>query len=177
MIVTKIITTDLGDMIAGIFEESLCLLEFHSTERIQKQTKHLENLFQSKLIAGDHILLTEVERQLAAYFDGRLTSFSIPLDLRGTAFQSEIWQLLSTIPYGETISYGELATLAGDANKMRAVGRANGKNRIAVVVPCHRVIGSTGSLVGYAGELWRKKELLDLEKKVTGKPIQMGFNF
>lgn len=177
MIITKIIKTDLGDMIAGVYDQSLCLLEFHSPERLERQSGSLTKLFSAELVEGNHILFSEVERQLNAYFDGRLKAFSVPLDLRGADFQSGIWKLLLTIPYGKTISYGELATIAGDHNKMRAVGRANGENRIAIIVPCHRVIGASGKLVGYAGELWRKKELLDLEKKTTGQPIQMGFDF
>jgi O-6-methylguanine DNA methyltransferase len=115
--------------------------------------------------------------QLDDYFSQKLKSFSIPLDLSGADFQSSIWQLLLDIPYGSTISYLALANLAGDPKKVRAVGRANGENRIAIIVPCHRVIGHDGKLVGYAGELWRKKKLLDMERANSGKPVQSVMEF
>ena len=103
--------------------------------------------------------------QLGAYFAGELTDFDIELDLRGTAFQRRVWKALLTIPYGETRSYGEIAEQIGAPGAARAVGLANGHNPIAIVVPCHRVIGASGSLTGYGGGLDRKRILLELEKK------------
>jgi methylated-DNA-[protein]-cysteine S-methyltransferase len=103
--------------------------------------------------------------QLGAYFAGELTDFDIELDLRGTAFQRRVWKALLTIPYGETKSYGEIAEQIGASGAARAVGLANGHNPIAIVVPCHRVIGASGSLTGYGGGLDRKRTLLELEKK------------
>ena len=103
--------------------------------------------------------------QLAAYFAGELTDFDIELDLRGTEFQQRVWKALLTIPYGETRSYGEIAQQIGAPGAARAVGLANGHNPIAIVVPCHRVIGASGSLTGYGGGLDRKRTLLELEKK------------
>ncbi len=110
-------------------------------------------------------LLKELLRQLTQYFQGSRREFDLPLDLRGTTFQREVWDALQTIPYGTTISYGQLAAKIGRAggNQSRAVGNANGRNPIAIIVPCHRVIGSDGSLTGYAGGLWRKQALLSLE--------------
>ncbi|GAA2742992.1 methylated-DNA--[protein]-cysteine S-methyltransferase [Terrabacter aerolatus] len=102
--------------------------------------------------------------QLAAYFSGALTEFDLPLAPRGDEFHQRVWALLRTIPYGETRSYGDLARALGDRNLAQAVGTANGRNPIAVVVPCHRVIGADGSLVGYAGGLDRKRYLLSLEE-------------
>lgn len=102
--------------------------------------------------------------QLAAYFSGSLTTFDLPLAPRGDAFHQRVWALLREIPYGETRSYGQLATTLGDRNLAQAVGTANGRNPIAVVVPCHRVVGADGSLVGYAGGLDRKRFLLALEE-------------
>lgn len=104
-------------------------------------------------------------RQLTAYFAGELTDFDIELELRGTEFQQRVWKALLTIPYGETRSYGEIAEQIGAPGSARAVGLANGHNPIAIVVPCHRVIGASGSLTGYGGGLDRKRTLLDLEKK------------
>jgi len=106
--------------------------------------------------------------QLAAYFAGRLTDFDLPLAPAGTAFQRRVWSALQTIPYGQRRSYGELARQIGSAKASRAVGLANGKNPIALVIPCHRVIGSDGSLTGYGGGLDRKRFLLELEADVTG---------
>jgi methylated-DNA-[protein]-cysteine S-methyltransferase len=103
--------------------------------------------------------------QLSAYFAGELTDFDIELDLRGTNFQQRVWNALLTIPYGETRSYGEIAEQIGVPGAARAVGLANGHNPIAIVVPCHRVIGASGSLTGYGGGLDRKRTLLELEKK------------
>jgi methylated-DNA-[protein]-cysteine S-methyltransferase len=103
--------------------------------------------------------------QLVAYFAGELTDFDIELELRGTEFQRRVWKALLTIPYGETRSYGEIAEQIGAPGSARAVGLANGHNPIAIVVPCHRVIGASGSLTGYGGGLDRKRALLDLEKR------------
>jgi methylated-DNA-[protein]-cysteine S-methyltransferase len=107
---------------------------------------------------------TAVE-QLDAYFAGELVDFDMELDLRGTEFQRRVWQALLTIPYGETRSYGEIAEQIGAPGAARAVGLANGHNPIAIVVPCHRVIGASGSLTGYGGGLDRKRTLLELEKQ------------
>lgn len=115
--------------------------------------------------AEDAALFTSVERQLAAYFNGTLTSFDVPLNLIGTTFQQQVWQALCGIAHGETISYGELARRVGQPGAARAVGMANGRNPIGIIVPCHRVIGANGSMTGYDGGLDRKRFLLDLEKR------------
>lgn len=108
--------------------------------------------------------------QLTEYFDGDRTEFDLPLSLQGTDFQQTVWRALCTIPYGETISYGQLADRIGRPTAARAVGLANGKNPISIIVPCHRVIGSTGDLTGYGGGIDRKRMLLDFENRAT-KPI------
>jgi methylated-DNA-[protein]-cysteine S-methyltransferase len=113
----------------------------------------------------DHKLLQSCARQLEEYFSGRRKQFNLPLNQDGTEFQEKVWALLCKIPYGKTISYNELAKQYGDLKAIRAVASANGKNDICIIVPCHRVIGSDQSLVGYGGGLWRKKWLLDLEAK------------
>jgi O-6-methylguanine DNA methyltransferase len=112
----------------------------------------------------DDSLLPAVKEQLNAYWAGDLTQFDLPVAMAGTPFQKEVWAALTTIPYGVTWSYGQLATAVGRPGASRAVGLANGKNPISVVVPCHRVVGSTGSMTGYGGGLERKKWLLDLER-------------
>jgi methylated-DNA-[protein]-cysteine S-methyltransferase len=112
---------------------------------------------------NDQPILLETERQLKEYFAGERNSFSIPLDMRGTAFQKDVWRALLAIPFGETLSYGQIAKKLGRPSASRAVGAANGRNPISIIVPCHRVIGSTGKLTGFAGGLEAKSHLLNLE--------------
>ncbi|MFF6884228.1 methylated-DNA--[protein]-cysteine S-methyltransferase [Streptomyces sp. NPDC012421] len=112
----------------------------------------------------------ETIRQLDAYFAGELTAFDLPLHLEGTPFQRRVWEQLLLIPYGETRTYGELAEALGSAGASRAVGLANGKNPVSIIVPCHRVIGSGGSLTGYGGGVDRKKRLLAFESGDSGLP-------
>lgn len=112
-------------------------------------------------------LLIQCIEQLIQYFHGERRTFELPLNQPGTAFQQEVWNHLTAIPFGKTISYLELARKTGDTKATRAVANANGKNNIAIIVPCHRVIGSNKELIGYAGGLWRKKWLLEHEMKVA----------
>jgi O-6-methylguanine DNA methyltransferase len=107
----------------------------------------------------------EAKKQFESYFAGKLTDFDLPLCSKGTGFQQKVWQALCEIPFGETRSYGEIATRIGNPKAARAVGMANNRNPISIVVPCHRVVGADKKLVGYAGGLWRKEFLLDLERK------------
>jgi methylated-DNA-[protein]-cysteine S-methyltransferase len=113
---------------------------------------------------GDDALLKETRKQLKAYFAGKLTAFDLPLAAEGTPFQKKVWAELEKIPYGVTRSYGQLATAIGNPQASRAVGLANGRNPISIIVPCHRVIGANGSLTGYGGGMGRKQILLDLEQ-------------
>lgn len=117
-------------------------------------------------------LISTCITQLNAYFEGKLTVFDLRLKLNGTAFQQSVWNELTRIPFAKTISYLELAQQLGDEKSIRAAASANGKNMHAIVIPCHRVIGTDGSLTGYAGGLWRKKWLLEHEKKVAGEAVQ-----
>lgn len=112
-------------------------------------------------------LILQCIEQLIQYFHGELRQFQLPVNQTGTPFQQDVWSELIQIPYGKTISYLELAKRTGDTKATRAVANANGKNNVAIIIPCHRVIGSNKDLVGYAGGLWRKKWLLELEAKVA----------
>ena len=114
-----------------------------------------------------HPVLVETEQQLGEYFTGKRKTFTVPLDLRGTRFQQNVWEALCSIPFGETRSYGQLAEQLGNPRATRAVGAANGRNPISIIVPCHRVIGSSGKLTGFAGGLETKARLLHLEQKDT----------
>ncbi len=111
-----------------------------------------------------HPILSEAARQLEEYFAGQRTVFSVPLAMRGTAFQTDVWRALQEIPFGQTRSYGELARALGRPEASRAVGAANGRNPISIIVPCHRVVGSTGKLTGFAGGVHVKAHLLELER-------------
>ena len=112
----------------------------------------------------EHPILAETEHQLGDYFAGKRKTFSVPLEMRGTVFQKSVWNALRAIPFGETRSYGQLARQLGNPTATRAVGAANGRNPISILVPCHRVIGSSGKLTGFAGGLKTKARLLDLEQ-------------
>jgi methylated-DNA-[protein]-cysteine S-methyltransferase len=112
-----------------------------------------------------HSVLIEAERQLKEYFTGKRGTFSVPLDIRGTSFQRSVWEALLAIPFGETKTYGQLAKQLGNPQATRAVGAANGRNPISIIVPCHRVIGSSGKLTGFAGGLENKERLLNMEQE------------
>jgi methylated-DNA-[protein]-cysteine S-methyltransferase len=136
------------------------LLEIQSTEQGVRSVNFVEERFFEMEESVYNALTT---KQLAEYFDGKRTIFDVPFDLEGTPFQLRVWAALSTIPFGKTRSYMDIARALGDPKAIRAVGTANGSNKIAIIIPCHRVIGSDGSLTGYAGGLHRKKWLLDFE--------------
>ena len=121
---------------------------------------------------ADHPVLVEAERQLVDYFAGRRQDFSVPLDLHGTEFQQRVWAVLRGIPFGETRSYGWIAARVGNAKASRAVGAANGRNPVSIMVPCHRAIGASGALTGFAGGLETKAFLLALEGRHVGKAVE-----
>lgn len=118
-------------------------------------------------------VLKECKAQLSQYFSGKRNEFDIPIMQEGTEFQQKVWNELLKIPYGKTVSYNFIAESLGDKKSIRAVGAANGRNQISIIVPCHRVIGSNGSLTGYAGGLWRKKWLIKHEAECSGVEIQL----
>ena len=120
--------------------------------------------FACAVVPGEHKWLTQLRRELTEYFAGDRSELAVPLAIRGTPFQEKVWRELRLIPYGETISYDELARRIGQPTAQRDVARANGMNRICILIPCHRVIGKDGSLTGYGGGLWRKRLLLALER-------------
>jgi methylated-DNA-[protein]-cysteine S-methyltransferase len=127
--------------------------------------------------SDNHLLLQKSTTQLDEYFTGKRKEFDLPLQQYGTGFQQKVWDLLCQIPFGKTISYHQLAAQYGDLKAIRAVASANGKNNLAIIVPCHRVIGSNQSLTGYAGGLWRKKWLLEHEAKHHVGVEQLGLMF
>ena len=158
------LNTPLGQMLAVFSEEGLCLLEFADQDGVQRELNQLHETLRANFSwqkSPYHALLAQ---ELVDYFAGRLTAFTTPLHTVGTDFQQQVWRALSTIPYGETRSYKEQAQILGNERAVRAVAAANGQNKISILIPCHRVIGSDGKLTGYAGGVQRKKFLLDLER-------------
>jgi AraC family transcriptional regulator of adaptative response/methylated-DNA-[protein]-cysteine methyltransferase len=165
IIVLARIVTPLGPMIAGATSQGICLLEFADRRMLEAQFERLGKRFHARLLPGQNDHLDELSRELDLYFKGRLREFKVPLIMAGTEFQKKVWRALQTIPYGQTRSYKQQADLIGQPKAVRAVGRANGDNRIAIIIPCHRVIGENSQLTGYGGGLWRKRFLIDLEQK------------
>ncbi len=157
--------TPLGPMLAGAVEEGICLLDFVDRRMLETQLKRLQVQFHATLLPGVSAYFDQLHKELDEYFRGERSEFTVPVVLRGTDFQLEVWRALQTIPYGETRSYGQQAKVLGRPKAVRAVARANGDNKISILIPCHRVIGADGRLVGYGGGLWRKQFLLDLEKR------------
>lgn len=163
-IVVSWLDTPLGSLIAGATNEGVCLLEFADRAILENQFAALQKRFDCPIIPGTNDHIEQLQMELKQYFAGDLHHFTVPLLLSGTTFQEGVWRELLEIPYGETISYTQLAERVGSASVRRAVGQANGANRIAIVIPCHRVVNSHGELGGYGGGLWRKQILLDLER-------------
>jgi AraC family transcriptional regulator of adaptative response/methylated-DNA-[protein]-cysteine methyltransferase len=158
------LATPLGPMIAGATDAGVCLLEFTDRSTIDRQMANLKKLFSDPVGTDSNPHLEQLTTELAGYFAGKLKAFAVPLVYPGTPFQVKVWTELLNVPYGETRSYQQLATSVGDAAAVRAVGRTNGLNRIAIVIPCHRVVNKDGALGGYGGGLEKKRYLLNLEQ-------------
>jgi len=161
--ITRLLTP-LGPMIAASGPDGVALLEFSDRRMLERQLRRIARRMQCAWVPGRTDLLDLLDTRLQEYFAGNRRSFDLPLDLVGSDFQRLVWNGLLTIPWGETRSYAEQAAAIGRPDAVRAVARANGENALAILVPCHRVIGADGSLTGYGGGLWRKQRLLDLER-------------
>lgn len=163
-IVTSMYQSKLGPIIIGANSKGVCLVEFSDRRMLEYQLKTLRRRFNAAIIPGSNKHIEQVKSELDEYFKGNLKSFKTPLVYLGTDFQVNVWNKLKKIPYGKTISYVELAEEIGLKGASRAVGTANGMNRIAIIIPCHRVVNKDGRLGGYGGGLWRKQLLLELER-------------
>lgn len=172
VLAVKWIDTPIGAMLAGASDEALMLLEFVDRRMLETQVRTLQRRLGCVFVPGGNPILAETARELDEYFAGTRREFTMSLRLPGTEFQQQVWGALLEIPYGQTRSYQDLARKLGEPGAMRAVGKANGDNRIAIVVPCHRVIKADGSLCGYGGGLWRKQRLLELEAGLL--PLDFG---
>lgn len=154
-VVTTIVDSPVGPLFLAAEERGLCAIEFRDNRHPVRRGDDWR--------AGDSLLLRRARAQLDEYFAGRRRSFDLPLSPQGTAFQLSVWNALAAIPYGQTLSYAGLAARVGRPSAMRAVGAANGRNPLPIVLPCHRVIGADGSLTGFGGGLPTKQFLLKLE--------------
>jgi AraC family transcriptional regulator, regulatory protein of adaptative response / methylated-DNA-[protein]-cysteine methyltransferase len=171
--ITKI-ETPLGEMVAGATDEGICLLEFHDRKILPAEYEDLTQLLNTTIEEGENKHLLALRKQLKEYFQGRRKEFEIPLVTPGTSFQQSVWKELQKIQFGSTRSYMEQANALNSPESVRAIANANGMNRIAILIPCHRVIGANGRLTGYGGGLTRKKWLLDHEKKYSGQAIDLS---
>jgi len=158
------IETPIGKLNAGASEEGVCFLEFGETKSVSRGKEFRQ---------GENRHLRKLRREIRDYFRGKRKEFSVPVAAEGTEFQKMVWSELVKIPFGSTISYSDLADRLGNKGLVRAAANANSRNPAAILIPCHRVIGEKGRLTGYAGGLWRKKWLIDHEKKQSGKPVDL----
>lgn len=159
----KRIETPLGTMYAAATDEGICMLEFTDRKMLETELKQLSKSLNANIIQGENPYFKILEEQITEYFEGKRKEFTVPLHFVGSDFQKSVWEVLMKIPYGETWSYAKQSEILGDVKKVRAVANANGMNKISILVPCHRVIGSDGNLTGYGGGIWRKQKLLELE--------------
>ena len=157
------IETPIGPLLAGANEDGICLLEFTDRRMLETQIKILEKRLNAELYSGKSPYFKELSKQIKEYFSGKRTDFDVPLVTPGTPFQQEVWKAITTVPFGKIRTYKQQSIQINNPKAVRAVGHANGDNRIAIIIPCHRIVGNNGALVGYGGGLWRKKFLLELE--------------
>ena len=181
--------TKIGELILGSFEDKLCLLDFRYRRMRNTVDKRIKDGLNADFIEQNNSVLKETRNQIDEYLIGNRKEFSVPLLMVGSDFQKQVWHELMNVKYGETASYSDLAKSIDNKNAVRAVASANGANSIGLIIPCHRIIGSNGELVGYGGGLPVKKRLLNLEKENTilsdnekfdfieGKEMKINFNF
>lgn len=171
-IIYKYFDTPVGRMMGAATDEGICLFDFEYRRMMSSIQKRIQTLLGMDFEEGEHPHLDVLEQQAGEYFNGTRKHFDLPLQLVGTDFQKKVWMGLQQIPYGETRSYKKQSVFLGDVKAIRAVATANGQNGIAIIIPCHRVIGDNGSLVGYGGGLPKKKWLLEHEARHSGRDMQ-----
>jgi AraC family transcriptional regulator of adaptative response/methylated-DNA-[protein]-cysteine methyltransferase len=159
-------------MLAVSSGRGICLLEFLDRRALAAELRALSARLGIAIVPGSNEHLDRLRTELDAYFRGALRRFEVPLDLSGTPFQRRVWSRVLEIPFGDTVSYSRIAEEVGRREAVRAVGHANGRNPVAIVVPCHRVVRTDGSLCGYGGGLWRKRWLLQHERE--GEPAKLS---
>jgi len=172
---TEYFSSPYGELILGSYNDQLCLCDWRYRKRREGIDRRIESGLMAKYIESGSLLIEETIAQLSQYFNGERKEFDLPLLLVGSDFQKRVWNSLIEIPYGKTLSYAGLSRKLGDEKAIRAVAGANGDNALAIIVPCHRILGSDGSLTGYAGGLRTKKKLLQLEN--AGLQPELKFDF
>lgn len=168
-LIVATLATPLGPVLALVDTTHLYMLKFTDQNTLQKSIEHIKATTHANITEGSNKLSVRLQDELDCYFNGTLQQFSTPVQLYGTSFQQNSWNALTKIPYGHTTSYSQQATAVGNSKAFRAVANANGKNPIAIIIPCHRIIKLNGDLCGYNGGVHRKQALLDLEKMYLGK--------
>lgn len=163
---TQILDTPLGEMTLAATDAGVCLLEFNEqSKRLEDAVAKLKKRLSTHVVSGENPHIEQTKIELNEYFNGKRQVFNVGINPQGTVFQQSVWQVLCDIPYGETVSYLQQAQSLKKPNAVRAVANANGANHIAIIIPCHRVIGSNGKLTGYGGGIERKRWLLDWENR------------
>lgn len=162
------ISTPLGSMLVGTTDQGLCLLEFNNRIRMENEFTDLKSILHAVMRPGRNQYTGQLETELSEYFAGKRKTFTVPLHTPGNQFSQAVWNTLLEIPYGTTCSYKQQSEKMNNPKAIRAIASTNGRNRIAIIIPCHRVIGSDGSLTGYAGGMDKKKWLLMFEKANSG---------
>jgi methylated-DNA-[protein]-cysteine S-methyltransferase len=162
-----------GEIILGSFQDKLCLCDWKYRKQRKQIDMRIAKHFNTTFREDTSTVNQATQDQLNAYFKGEIETFNIPISFAGTTFQEKVWHALTEIPYGRTMSYLALSKSLGDQKAIRAVATANGANALSIIVPCHRIIGSDGSLVGYAGGLSAKKKLLKLEKSFPSEQLEL----
>lgn len=165
-------SSPIGSIIACATEKGLCFLGFIGQKKIEKQLDEIQNQFNAIILPGKNVHLTKAKKEIDEYFNAERKIFSVTLDIVGSDFRKEVWNELLTIPYGKTTSYKEQSMAMNKIKAVRAVASANGANKISLIIPCHRVIGSNGTLTGYASGLHKKSWLLNFEKNNSNESIQ-----
>lgn len=173
-IILQRFTTPLGAMFACATSQGLCLLEFVSRRAVESEFRDLQRLLVCPIVPGENTHTRQTVAEMSEYFSGARQQFSVPLHLPGSDFQQAVWRGLLEIPYGATSTYKAQSEMLGRPLAIRAIAAANGQNRVSIVVPCHRVIGSDGTLVGYGGGLERKRWLLEHEARHGLAPQSHG---
>jgi AraC family transcriptional regulator of adaptative response/methylated-DNA-[protein]-cysteine methyltransferase len=172
----RLVETPVGKMVAGATAKGCCVFEFADRGGLERIKTRVLKRYGMPMVEGSSSIIDTIISQVNEYFAGTRTQFNFPFDLKGTPFELSVWEELQKIPYGETRSYGQIAAVLGKPSASRAVGRANGANYCAIIIPCHRVIKADGNLRGYGGGVWRKQYLLDLERKCAGQLVSDLFS-
>ncbi len=156
--------TPCGELILGTTDDKLCLCDWHKSTHRRTIDNRIQKLLMSRYMTGTTPAIEAAKQQIQEFFDGKRRKFDLDIHFIGTEFQKKVWQFISDIPYGTTVSYSQLTNMVASESDIRAVSNAVGANSLSIIIPCHRVIGSRGQLTGYAGGLTAKQYLIDLEK-------------